>query len=174
MANPVGRELLTAARVGHDGMPAFRRLRGRSWEPSLAVFGEQVLARRPRALEQGDMEPRWDQVTYLGSRWGTAEHWVADEAGTARLVRAIRRKPMQERWSAERLARITGLPDEPLRSEGGPAVAPAPPLEVVPHPDQDVPAPRVTRGSTSARRTFASMASHVCARSATRFGQGGK
>ena len=139
-------ELLTAARVGHDGMTAFRRLRGRSWEPSLAVFGEQVLARRPRALEQGDMEPRWDQVTYLGSRWGTAEHWVADEAGTARLVRAIRRKPMQERWSAERLARITGLPDEPLRSEGGPAVAPAPPLEVVPYPDQDVPAPRVTRG----------------------------
>jgi hypothetical protein len=139
-------ELLTAARVGHDGMTAFRRLRGRPWEPSLAVFGEQVLARRPRALEQGDMEPRWDQVTYLGSRWGTAEHWIADEDGTARLVRAIRRKPMQERWSAERLARITGLPDEPLCREGGPAVALAPPPEVVPHPAHDLPAPRGTRG----------------------------
>jgi hypothetical protein len=139
-------ELMTAARVGHDGMTAFRRLRWRPWEPSLAMFGEQVLSRRPRALEQGDMEPRWDQVTYLGSRWGTAEHWVADEAGTARLVRAIRRKPMQQRRSAERLAGIKGLPDEPLRSEGGPAVAPAPPPEVVPYPDQDVPAPRVTRG----------------------------
>ena len=51
-------ELITGARVGHDGMTAYRRLRGRDWEPRLAEFAEQILARRPRARIQGDVEPR--------------------------------------------------------------------------------------------------------------------
>lgn len=63
-------ELLTDARVGQDGMTAFRRLRGKQREPRLAGFAEQDLARRPEALLQVDAEPRWDHVTYLGSCWG--------------------------------------------------------------------------------------------------------
>ncbi len=38
-------ELITGARIGHDGMTAYRRLRGRDWEPRLAEFAEQVHAR---------------------------------------------------------------------------------------------------------------------------------
>lgn len=40
-------ELLTGTRVGQDAMTAFRRWRGRPWEPRFAEFAEQVLARRP-------------------------------------------------------------------------------------------------------------------------------
>jgi hypothetical protein len=138
-------ELITGARIGQDGMTAYRRLRGREWQPRVAEFAEQVLARRPRALLQGDAEPRWDQVTYLGSRWGSAEHWVAGEDGTARRVRAIRRKPLAERWSAAQVLSVTGLPDHPGCRDGG-AEAPAPEVGVIPHAEADGEPGRLTRG----------------------------
>jgi hypothetical protein len=139
-------ELLTGARVGHDGMTAHRRLRGRNWQPRLANFAEQVLARRPRALEQGDAEPRWDQATYLGTRWGSAEHWVACEDGLAVKVRTIRRVSNHMRWSLQRVTGVTGVPDEPGRI--GEAAAVEQQVEVVPHVEIPgaVPAPRLTRG----------------------------
>ena len=102
-------ELITGAQVGHDGWTAHRRMRGRNWEPRLTAFGEQVMARRPQARVQGDVEPRWDQVTYLGTWWGTAEHWVADASGTVRKVRTIRRMPLADRWGPERVKTISGL-----------------------------------------------------------------
>lgn len=139
-------ELLTGARVGHDGMMAFRRLRGRPWEPRLAEFGEQVMARRPGALLQGDAEPRWDQVTYLGSRWGTAEHHVATADGIVKLVRSIRRRSEHERWASERVLEITGTPDDLGRCAGAMPPSPRPPPEVIPHPHPDVELQRPTRG----------------------------
>ena len=139
-------ELITGARIGHDGMTAYRRLRGRDWEPRLAEFAEQVHARRPRALLQGDVEPRWDQLTYLGSRWGSAEHWVADADVTARKVRAIRRTSLAERWSSEKVLGVTGLPDEPGCRDGGADAARAPAVGVIPHAEPDVEPPRLTRG----------------------------
>ena len=139
-------ELITGARIGHDGMTAYRRLRGRDWQPRIAEFAEQVHARRPRALLQGDVEPRWDEVTYLGSRWGSAEHWVADADGTARKVRAIRRTPLAERWSSAKVLGVTGLPDEPGCRDGVAAAAPAPEVGVIPHAEPDVEPPRLTRG----------------------------
>ena len=138
-------ELLTGAQVGHDGMTAYRRLRGRNWEAKLAEFAEQVLARRPRARLQGDAEPRWDQTTYLGTQWGSAEHFVADADGTVRKVRTIRRVPMAERWNRERIACITGVPDE-LGCVGDPAAEPEQVVVVVPHPEGAPEPPRLTRG----------------------------
>ena len=139
-------ELLTGAQVGHDGMTAHRRLRGRNWQPRLATFGEQVWARRPRALEQGDAEPRWDQVTYLGTRWGSAEHWIANASGIASKVRTIRRVPCHTRWSLERVTGVTGTPDDP--SHVGEAGIEEHPVEVIPHIEVpgEAQAPRLTRG----------------------------
>ena len=67
-------ELVSGAAVAKDGMTAVRRLRGREWSPKLAVFGEQVLARRPGAAEPSrpSLDPRWDLATYLGTKWGAA------------------------------------------------------------------------------------------------------
>ena len=126
-------EALSGAQVGQDGMTAFRRLRGRAWEPKIAEFGEQVLARRPRALEQAALEPRWDKATYLGTQWGTAEHWVADEDGVVSRVGAIRRVSEGERWSLAKVLGATGVPDEPGRRQNPNVPVPAP--GVVPHPE---------------------------------------
>jgi hypothetical protein len=139
-------ELLTGGRVGHDGMTAFRRLKGRNWEPRVAEFGEQVQARRPRARLQGDAEPRWDQTTYLGTRWGTAEHWVADADGTARKVRAVRRMSLADRWCPAKVSAITGLPDDPSCRDGGGEPAAMPEAGIVPHPDPLAEPARLRRG----------------------------
>lgn len=109
-------ELLTGAHVGQDGMTAFRRLRGRPWESRLAEFAEQVMSGRPRALLQGDAEPWCDQVTYLGSRWGPVEHWVADE----RHCSKARRAPQANARAVElrRGRGDHGTPDEPVGAQG--------------------------------------------------------
>ncbi len=64
----------------------------------------------------------------------TAEHCVADASGVVCSVRAIRRMPVADHWSSERVRQITGVPDDPgcearvnapeLRTE--PEIAPAP------------------------------------------------
>jgi len=138
-------ELITGALVGHDGMTGFRRLRGRDWTPKIAEFGEQVLARRPQAREQQSLEPRWDQATYLGTRWGTVEHWVADADGRARKVHTIRRVPENARWVPERVLGVTGVPDEPGRLEA-PGQAPAPVVVVPAAPEEAAEPARLTRG----------------------------
>ncbi len=133
-------ELISGAMVGKDGMTAFRRLRGRDWQPKIAEFGEQVLARRPRAIEQQHLEPRWDPVTYLGTRWGSVEHWVATADGTATRVHTIRRVPEETRWVPDIVLNITGVPSEPnkRRELGDGPVQPA----VVVVPAEHEPPPR--------------------------------
>ncbi len=88
-------------------------MRGRIWEPRLAEFAEQVMARRPQARVHDDAEPRWDQTAYLGARWGTTELWVADASGAVRRVMTIRRMPLADRWSPEMVGQTIGVPDDP-------------------------------------------------------------
>ena len=53
--------------------------------------------------------------------------------------------PLADRWCLEKVAGITGLPDEPgCRDRGEPAKMPE--VVVVPHPDPPAEPPRVTRG----------------------------
>lgn len=156
-------EVLTGASVGRDGMTPYRRMRGRNWEPRLAEFGEQVMARRPRALDQEALAPRWDSATYLGTRWGSAEHLVALEDGTVVRVRAIRRVPEAGRWSGERVAKISGVPDEPQRHGCPEAVPPAAEVEVIPHDD-----PPLVRSTRDFRIGVEDLAAHGYTRHCTK------
>ena len=54
--------------------------------PTAPEFGEQVRERRPKALAQAGLEPRWDRGAYLGTRWGSVEHYMAAEDGTSNLL----------------------------------------------------------------------------------------
>ena len=133
-------ELLSGARVGHDGMTPYRRLRGEAWKPELAEFCEKVMARRPRARDQPDADPRWDPCIYLGTKWGTAEHFVGDADGVVRKVRSIRRVSVQDRWDRELILRVTGVPGDAGRRfedrQLPPAAAPPGEVIVIPHPPE--------------------------------------
>ena len=134
-------EALTCAQIGPDGMTAYRRLRGSNWNVQVAEFGEQVMGRRPRAIEQGSLEARWDPGTYLGTRWGTMEHFVAVQDGTVRQIRTIRRVSEDRRWSREAILGVTGVPANLNKTREPEAVAPP---EVV-HPEPAEPPPKVTK-----------------------------
>ena len=139
-------ELITGALIGHDGMTAFRRLRGKDWTPMLAEFGEHIMARRPRALEQGHLEPRWDPGVYLGTRWGSVDHWIGYEDDTVQKAHAFKRMPESNRWERDRVLRILGLPNDPLNATGRPPNVAVEP-EVVPAPQDEARLPqRSTRG----------------------------
>lgn len=141
---PWAAEVLTGAQVGKDGMTAFRRVRGKDWTPQLASFGEQVMARRPRALAQAGLEPRWDLGTYLGTRWGTAEHFVANTNGTVHLTRSIRRVPEARRWEATIAQTVSGVPEEHGRLRGEPAAVQ--PAVAWPAEEPEAPPRRLVRG----------------------------
>jgi hypothetical protein len=131
-------ELLSGASVGRDGFTAVRRVRGKNWTPELIEFGELVQARRPRALEQPAVEARWDKAVYLGTTWGSIEHYVGMENGSVAKVRSLRRVPAPERWSIESIIRIAGTPKEPEREADAehPELPPAP-AEVIPFPEDE-------------------------------------
>ena len=124
-------------------MTAYRRLRGRNWEPKIATFGEMILARRSRALDQAALAVRWGRAVYLGTRWGTAEHFVGDSDGSVRMVRTIRRISEDRRWDAVAVQGVVGVPQEPGRVRAA-EVAPAP-VEVIPASLQDAPPKRQSR-----------------------------
>ena len=123
--------------MSKDGMTAYRRLRGRDWAPRLVEFGEQVMARKPEAIEKShpSLQPRWDQATYLGTRWG------AGPDGAARKVSTVRRMLVDQRWSPSRISEITGTPNRPDRQLPQPLA----PVVVVPAPDWELAQPRRKR-----------------------------
>lgn len=101
--------VLTGTQVGRDGMTPYRRLRGRSWQPRLAKFGEQVLAPRLQALLQANVEAWWDLVVELGTQC-----YSVDSSPTRRASRA-RCAASGALWSPGgdvRLA-VTGLLEDP-------------------------------------------------------------
>ena len=139
-------ELLTGAQIGKDGMTAFRRMMGKPWNPRVAAFGEQVMARRPRALEQAGLEPRWDQATYLGTRWGTIDHYVADSEGHVYCTRTIRRIPEDQRWDGNRVRGVTGVPDDHDRDADPEVPQPVAPAVAHPPEDPEILPKRIVRG----------------------------
>jgi hypothetical protein len=89
-----------------DGMTAYMRLRGRPWRIPLPAFGETVeFMRRTRHK----LESRWEPGVFLGIREHTTEKIVGTAEGIY-VVQSIRRKPEGERYNADLVKGIRGLP----------------------------------------------------------------
>jgi hypothetical protein len=106
----------------HDGFTAFHRLKGRPWRVALPCFGEVVEFQR-RAKHK--LEQRWSPGVFLGVRETTTEKVVGTAQGVF-VVQSLRRKPAEERWSAQMLQSIKGLPWEPNPAEDVPSELPEP------------------------------------------------
>ena len=89
-----------------DGMTAFVRLRGRPWRVPLPSFGESIeFMRRTRH----NLESRWEPGIFLGMRERTTEKIVGTKEGIY-VVQSIRRRPEGERYDADMVKGIRGLP----------------------------------------------------------------
>ena len=125
---------ITRFKVRASGKTAFQLMKGFRGIMPIGEFGECVHFRQPKALEVvGKYEDRWQGGIYLGFDMRSGEYIVGTEEGVFRSG-AVRRRPLDERWSRSAIDKIKGDPEDYMRrpptytkkeSEEG-AVAPAP------------------------------------------------
>ena len=103
--------LLNKLEVGKDGKTAWERSRGKKGVVMAVEFGERVLWRVKPAGRMAKLNPRWEYGVFVGVRPESGEVLVATKEGL-QTVRAVRRLPMSERWSANNSDYIRHLPGD--------------------------------------------------------------
>ena len=102
-------ETLSHHQVGSDGKVPYQRLRGRKLKRHLVEFGEKIMWQPLDQLKQGSLNPRWIEGVWLGIRPRTSEVIVGTSKGVFK-TRSFRRVPENERWSADTIKALTGVP----------------------------------------------------------------
>ena len=105
--------LVNRYEVGHDGKTPCERLRGKQSRLLGLEFGELSHFRRHRAAgKQAKLDVSWEDGVFLGYRTLSGETIVGTLNGVMR-TRTVRRELAEERWSAENLRLVTGVPWQP-------------------------------------------------------------
>ena len=92
-----------------EGMTAFQKLKGQTWQIALPSFGELVDYRR-RAKSK--LDARWQEGVYLGLRLTSSEKIIGTPSGIL-VVQSIRRKPADKQFNLEMLKAVKGTPWQP-------------------------------------------------------------
>ena len=101
-----GATLYTLFRRGEDGMTPIQRLKGRTWKIELPEFAETVeLMKRTKHK----LAARWEEGIYLGIKLRTSEKIVGTRNGIF-VVQSLRRKPLEDRWNADLVTNLCGVP----------------------------------------------------------------
>ena len=88
-------------------------MKGRKSNGKLAEFGELVHFMIPRTKDMpGKFEDRWSEGIWLGCDVRSGEHLIGMDSGVFR-VSTIRAKTLDTRWSADRIASMTGTSGQP-------------------------------------------------------------
>ncbi len=139
--------LLNAKLRGNDGLTAWGRIRGRTFNQRLLGFAETVLyklpAKGPHSAPDGNMGTRWLEGCFLGFHRSSNTYIIGTPQGTV-TARALMRRPIENRWKAEAMSQLTATPwserDRPeptVRFEQGTELAEeAPQRAVEPVPKQ--------------------------------------
>ena len=95
---------------GADGKTPMSRLKGHEGNRPMVEMGEQVWAKpmRTRSWSRtAALDSRWVGGTWCGINAKTGEHLVILEGGRQMMrVRTVKRRPIEERWSAEAIAEV--------------------------------------------------------------------
>ena len=106
--------LITRCRVRPSGKTSLELIKGRRVHAKLAEFGENVIFKIPTTrINPGKFDDQWDSGTFVGFDVRSMENFIATPAGVFR-VNDIRRRPLQERWSLEKVKAIVGSPRAPV------------------------------------------------------------
>ena len=106
--------LITRCRVRPSGKTSLEMIKGHKTNARITEFGEVVLFKIPKTkLNPGKFEDQWDAGVYVGYDMRTMESLVGTPAGVFKVT-DIRRRPLQERWSADRACSIAGSPKAPV------------------------------------------------------------
>jgi hypothetical protein len=114
---------------GADGRTAYERLYGKKVHEEALEFGEKVQWRKRRAQDSNVvLDARWADGIWLGRRWGTCHHRISVGREVFE-VRAVQRRPADERWNLPLLEAVLALPWCNPAPEEGEAMRVLPPLE---------------------------------------------
>ena len=102
--------VLNRLEIGHDGKTAYERTKGKSAKHYGFEFGEKLLWKRKSSTGAlGKLSCLWSTGIFLGVKSMTGEFIIGDEHGVWK-TRTLHRKPVEERWDAEDLRKVTGVP----------------------------------------------------------------
>ena len=90
---------------GLDGKVGYERVKGKKPTILGVEFGEKVLFKRKLGSKMEKINARWDYGIFVGVRRMSNEVWVATQDGIFN-VRAVRRIPVEKRWSEDCLTWI--------------------------------------------------------------------
>ena len=116
--------VLSKFNVGHDGMTPNERKTGQKWRRPQVEIGEVVFAKlvgkkrkkgkkdkQKKKLAEQSIEAIW-----VGQMSRTGEHIVVQPGGDALRCRTVRRVPLEDRWSSEKILAIEATPRRPTPS----------------------------------------------------------
>ena len=102
--------LLNWMEVGHDGKTAYERNKGKKAKVLGVEFGEAVLwRRRPVGGALGKLAVIWEDGVFSGVKGTTNEVIIGAGQGVYRTG-SIQRKPLDERWNADLIKKVSGVP----------------------------------------------------------------
>ena len=136
--------------VGTDGMTAFERRRGRRCNIPAVSFGEKVwYKKRDKPKDQQKSEPKWEKAIWLGHARDSNETIVGTTEGAVKTY-AIKRMPEDERWDAEFIRNIRGIPQQPDPKRKGATIPISFKFESIStegetHPSKEIPEPMSRR-----------------------------
>ena len=124
--------LITRYSVGHDGMAGWERLNGRKWNRCIVEFAEVVLGKlATRRVGKGRSKRQKNKLAersvrgvWVGQATRTGEHIIVKESGDAVRCRTITRVPIEDRWNADLVLGIQGVPRRPAPSIQNPESVP--------------------------------------------------
>ena len=103
--------LISRYHKGQDGLTAHRRLRGKEFRADVCEFGECVWYMKPGSVGKDKFDRRWEDGVWLGIVNESGENIIGTKEGCIK-VRAVKRKPIQNRWDKDNMRLIRGVPWE--------------------------------------------------------------
>ena len=87
---------------------------GRRFNRELPEFGERVMYLKPNSLGKDKLEARWGNCVFIGLRDDSSELLIGTSSGVLK-IRSFRHHTMgADKWSADDIDSMTGLPWEPV------------------------------------------------------------
>ena len=106
--------LITRCRIRPNGRTSMEMMKGRQSTAGIAEFGETVMFKIPKTkINPGKFEDQWDSGLFVGFDMRSTESLIATPVGVFRVT-DIRRRPLNERWSADKVAGMAGSPKQPV------------------------------------------------------------
>ena len=103
--------------IGRDGKTAYARRMGKNSSKEVVEIGERVLAKIARSQKSNrkqSLRSRWVDAIWVGIAKKSNEHIVVMEGeGPAIRCRTVKRRPMSDRWQANKVAEIRATPRRP-------------------------------------------------------------